>query len=186
MKALMLAVSVTFGLPGAVLAQAADGLHIYDSAGHVVGNYLPSIPCINPKGVPCNGLAILTTPSTPVVLPVSPSGIHLALVHQLNVPQFFHASPDCSGPRFVGDTGTSIDGFFPPVAIGTANKVIVPINPLLRLSVQSVETFDGNPGLIDFTQPGTCAPSTGPSNAVVYFVVTVDASLFGTPPFSVR
>jgi hypothetical protein len=189
MKRILLIVC-SLSLGGTVLAQSTTGLHVYDTTGRVVGNYVPSIPCINPKGVPCNGLAVLGTPSTPVVLAVSSGGVYFPLVHQLNVPQFFHSSSDCSGARFVGDTGSSIDGFLPPVAIGTADiggrssKVIVPINPPLHLDMHSVETFDDDPLRTDFTQPGVCSAATG--NPTAYFVVTVDTSVFGTPPFSVR
>jgi hypothetical protein len=181
----LVVVTALVSLYAGTLAAQSSGLRVYDSTGRVVGDYLPSLPCVNPGGVPCNGLAILSTPSGLVVLPVSSGGVYFPPVYQFNKPQFFHTSDDCSGPRFVGTIGDSVDGLFPPPAFKTGSKIVVPMNPLLHLDVHSVETFEGNPGQVDFSQPGVCS-LTSQTGAPFYLTVVVDAALFGTPPFSVR
>ncbi len=167
-------------LTATVSAQTSGGLHVYDSTGKVIGNYLVTAPCnvLGPAfGGPCGDVAVVSIGTSAIVISVSGRGFA-----QRYITDFFHTTTDCSGPRLIlGDYGDPDLLPAPSMFSAATNRLIVPVGPTLTVTALSYEDMGG---VTDPGPPGTCRSTSRTSS--MYLTIPVDASLVGTPPFSVH
>jgi hypothetical protein len=173
--------AIVLGGASRPLAQNIGALQVFDSQGRVLGRYFPVAPGC---GTDCSAAAIVT-PTYSALLPLTPKGFTLITHYRMHLPSIVHLSSDCSGPRFMMSGAQDNAGFFPPPALLTAAKLMVPLAPaVVGMMFNSREVFSDGPEVVDWSQPGTCAAAQ--TNDTAYFLVTIDAAAVATPPFSIR
>ncbi len=186
MKRLFLATALASVCLATLSAQSAStSPHVYDSTGKLLGSYIATAPCPIPGY--CGSVALLSVGTLSVVLPISESGLAIPTEYGPNGQvRFHHTSADCSGQRYLSEEDYGDPArLIPPVAIYSpiGNNLIIPFKPAMQITANSVEIMN-QPQLADMTQPGNCFQTTRTGPMLVVFAF--NASLLGTPPFSVR